>query len=134
MSRLILKKGGPTPVLASHKKRIFRLKRAFLCRSQRPVRRLSRQISSFRSETYFFFFLTNVHLTVMLHYRIQGFLRTELLVRNSFQSEVFHLRERQWKHRVSRIFERRLLPLLPPLTTPLFLVHLLAWGLWIYLK
>ena len=50
-------------MLASHKKRIFRLKRAFLCRSQRPVRRLSRQISSFRSETFFFFFFTNVHLS-----------------------------------------------------------------------
>ena len=28
----------------------------------------------------------------MLHYRIHGFLGTELLVWNSFQSEVFHLR------------------------------------------
>ena len=28
----------------------------------------------------------------MLHYRIHGFLRTDLLVRNFFQSEVFHLR------------------------------------------
>ena len=28
----------------------------------------------------------------MLHYRIHGHLRTELLFRNSFESEVFHLR------------------------------------------
>ena len=28
----------------------------------------------------------------MLHYRIHGFLHTELLVRNSFQSEAFRLR------------------------------------------
>ena len=28
----------------------------------------------------------------MLHYRVHGFLRTELLARNSFQGEVFHLR------------------------------------------
>ena len=39
---------------------------------------------------------------VMLHYKINGFLHMELLVRNSFQ-----------KHSVWLIFERRLYPLLP---------------------
>ena len=52
LSRLILKKGGFTPVLANHKKGIFPLKRAFLGESQRPVRRRSNQISSLRLETY----------------------------------------------------------------------------------
>ena len=54
--------------------------------SQRLVRQLSNQISSFRLETFFF---TYMQLTVMLHYRVHSFLRTELLVRNLFQSEVF---------------------------------------------
>ena len=52
LNRLILKKGGFTPVLANHKKGIFPLKRAFLGESQRQVRRLSNQISSFRLETH----------------------------------------------------------------------------------
>ena len=52
MSWLILKRGGSTPVLANHKKGIFRLKRAFLGESQRMVS----QLSSFRLETHFFFF------------------------------------------------------------------------------
>ena len=52
LSRLILKKGGFTPVLVNHKKGIFPLKRAFLGESQRQVRRLSNQISSFRLETH----------------------------------------------------------------------------------
>ena len=34
-------------------------------------------------------FLTYVQLTVMLHNRIHGFLRTELLVWSSFQSKFF---------------------------------------------
>ena len=88
LNRLILEKGSSTPVLANHKKIILPLKRAFLGESQRLVRRLSNQISILRLETHFFF-LTYVQLKVMLHYRIHSFLRTELLVRNSFQSEVF---------------------------------------------
>ena len=52
LSRLILKKGGFTPVLLDHKKRIFPLKRAFLGKNQRPVRWLSNQVSSFRLETH----------------------------------------------------------------------------------
>ena len=52
LSRLILKIGGFTPLLTNHKKGIFRLKRAFLGESQRPVRRLSSQVSSFRLETH----------------------------------------------------------------------------------
>ena len=51
LSRLILKKGGFIPVLADHKKGIFLLKRAFLCESQRPLRRPSNQFSSFRLKT-----------------------------------------------------------------------------------
>ena len=52
LSWLILKKGGFTPVLANHQKEIFPLKRAFLGESQRPLRRLSIQVSSFRLETH----------------------------------------------------------------------------------
>ena len=48
-------------------------------------------MSSFRLETHLIF-LTYVQLTYMLHYRILDFLCTELLIRNSFQAEVFHLR------------------------------------------
>ena len=44
-------------MLANHKKRSFSLKRAFLGDSQRPVRQLSNQISSFRLETLTFFVL-----------------------------------------------------------------------------
>ena len=69
-------------------KRIFPLKREFLGEIQRPIRRLANQISIFRLEAHQHF-LTEVQLTVMLHYRIHGFLHTELLVRNSFQSEAF---------------------------------------------
>ena len=77
-------------MLANHKKWIFLLKRAFLGESQRPVRRLSNQISSFRLETHWSF-LTDVQLTLMLHYRIHGFLRTE------FQNYAFLLREKQFR-------------------------------------
>ena len=73
LSGLILKRGGFTPTLANHKKGIFPLKRAFLSESQRLVRRLSNQISSFRLETHYSF-LTCVQLIYMLRYRIQGFL------------------------------------------------------------
>ena len=73
LSRLIWKKVGFTPVLANHKKGMFPLKRAFLGASQRPVRRISNEISSFRLETYFF---TYMKLTFMLHHRIYGFLST----------------------------------------------------------
>ena len=52
LSRLILGKGGSTPVLANHKKGIFPLKRALSGESQRSVRWLSNQISSFRLETH----------------------------------------------------------------------------------
>ena len=66
-------------MLANYKKAIFLLKRAFLDESQRPVRRVSSQISSLRLETHIFF-LTFVQLTFMLHYRIYGFSLTELSV------------------------------------------------------
>ena len=79
------------------------MKRAFLGQSQQPVRRLSNQISSFRLETHQLF-LTYVQLTVMLHYRIQGFLHTELLlVQNSFQSEGFCLRAAMKTQRLANI-------------------------------
>ena len=91
MSRLILEKGGSIPVLANHKKIILPLKRAFLGESQRPVRRLSNQILSFRLETHQLF-LTYVQLAAILHYRVHGSLHMELLVRNLFQREAFRLR------------------------------------------
>ena len=50
------------------------------------IKRLSRQISSFRSETYYFF-LTNVHLTVLLHYRIQGFQFEDGIISSEFVSK-----------------------------------------------
>ena len=52
---------------------------------------MTSQISSFRLGTHLSI-LTYLQLTFMLHYRIHGFLRTELLVRKAFQSYVFHLR------------------------------------------
>ena len=58
--------------------------------TQRPVRRLSNQISSFRLVTHLRF-LAYVQLTFMLCYRIHGFLLTELTVRKTIQSYVFHL-------------------------------------------
>ena len=64
------------------------LKRAFLGESQRPVRRLSNQISCFRLETHYSF-LAYVQLTFVLHYRIHGSLLTELTVWKAFQSSVF---------------------------------------------
>ena len=54
LSWLILEKGGSTPVLANHIKRVFPLKRAFLGESQWPVRRLSNQISSLKLEAHYF--------------------------------------------------------------------------------
>ena len=102
MRRLILGKGGSIPVLANHKKRILLLKRAFLGESQRPARRLSNQISSFRLETHQLF-LTYVQLTAMLHYRVHGSLHMELLVRNSFQREAFRLRAAMKTQRLANI-------------------------------
>ena len=52
LNRLILKKGGFTPALANNKKGIFQWKRALLVESQRPVRRISNQVLSFRLETH----------------------------------------------------------------------------------
>ena len=49
----------------------------------------SRRLSRERTLRDILNFLTYVQLTVMLHYRIRGFLRTELLVRSSFQSKFF---------------------------------------------
>ena len=54
LSQLVLEKGGSIPVLANHKKGILPLKKAFLGESQRLVRQLSNQISSFRLETHLF--------------------------------------------------------------------------------
>ena len=78
------------------------MKRAFFGESQRPVRPLSNQISSFRLETHQLF-LTYVQLTVMLYYRIHGLVHTELLVRNSFQSEGFRLTVEIKKQRLGKI-------------------------------
>ena len=102
LKRLTLERGGSTPVLINHKKGICPLKIAFLGENQRPIRRLSNQISSFRLETHQLFF-SYVQLTVMLHYRIHGFLHTELLVRNSFQSEAFRLRAAMKTQRLTNI-------------------------------
>ena len=98
-----MEKGGSTPVFATQKK-FFPLKRTLLGESQRPVKRLSNQISCLRLETHLFFsFLTYVKLTVMLHHTTHDFLGMESLVRNSFQSEVFHLRAAMKTQRFSNI-------------------------------
>ena len=49
----------------------------------------------------------------MLHYRIHGFLRTELLVRNSFESEVFHLRAPMKAQCFANIWMATLAPFAP---------------------
>ena len=55
LSLLILEKVGSTLLLANHKKGTFLLKSEFLGESQRQIRRLSNQISSFSFETILFF-------------------------------------------------------------------------------
>ena len=55
----------------------------------------------------------------MLHYRIDGFLHTELLIRDSFQSEGFHLRVPMKTQRLANIWKPALAPFCPALTTPL---------------
>ena len=89
-------------MLVNHKNGVSSLKRAFLDKSQRPVGRLSNQISSLGLERHFFF-LAYVQLTVMLGYRIHDFLRTELLVLNSFKSDIFHLRAAMKTQRFANI-------------------------------
>ena len=89
-------------MLTNHKKEIFPLKRGFLGESQRPVRWLSKQISSFRLETHQLF-LISIKLAVMLHYRIHGYLNKELLVRNSSQSEGFRLSAAMKTRRLANI-------------------------------
>ena len=64
LSRLVLKKGGFTPMLDNHKRGILPLKRAFLGESQRVVRWLSNQTSSFRMETDFDLGATNIYVTL----------------------------------------------------------------------
>ena len=49
----------------------------------------------------------------MLHYRIHGFLRTELLVRNSLQGEVFHVRAAMKTQRFANISKAALAPFAP---------------------
>ena len=51
LSRLVLKKSGFTSMLDNNEKGFFPLKRAFLSKSQRAIRRLSNQTSNFRIET-----------------------------------------------------------------------------------
>ena len=60
--------------------------------------------------------------TFMIHYRIHGFLLTELTVRKAFQGYVFSLEH--WESSNEKIAFRQYLkdgfsPLFPPLTTPL---------------
>ena len=89
LSRLILEKGGFTPVFANYKNGIFLLKRAFLGKRQQPVGRwLSNQMSSLRFQAFIFFLFTYVQLTFMLHYRIHSFLLRELSVQKARSSEL----------------------------------------------
>ena len=49
----------------------------------------------------------------MLHYTIHGFLRAELLIRNLFQSEAFHLRAAMKTQRFTNIWKATLSPFNP---------------------
>ena len=49
----------------------------------------------------------------MLHHRIHGFLHMELLVRNFFQSEAFHLRAAMKTQRFAIIWKAALAPFAP---------------------
>ena len=60
------KKGGCTLVLANHRKGIFPLKRAFSGESQPAIKRFSNEISSFRLETQYFFYLRAANIYVTL--------------------------------------------------------------------
>ena len=51
-----------------------------------------------------------MQLTVMLHYRVHGFLLTGLLVRNSFQSEAFRLRAAMKTQLLAYIWKAALAP------------------------
>ena len=116
-------------MLANHKRGIFPLKRGFWGESQRSVRRLSNQISSFRSGTHQRF-SSYVQLTFMLYNRIHGISLIELTVQKAFQSYVFHLsieratmKTQQWKHSNENTVFRWYLkgglsPFCSPLTTP----------------
>ena len=85
LSRLILKIGDFTPVSANHKKGIFPLKIAFLGESQRPVKRISNQTSSFKLETYEIFFdLThNWHLCYTIHIENSRLFTHGIIISNS---------------------------------------------------
>ena len=56
----------------------------------------------------------------MLHYRIHGFLHTELLVRNSFQSEAFRLRAAIKTQRSANIWKTALASIPPSDYAPVF--------------
>ena len=49
----------------------------------------------------------------MLGYRIHDFLRTELLVLNSFKSDIFHLRAAMKTQRFANIWKAALSPFAP---------------------
>ena len=66
-SRVILKKGSFTSVLADHKKGILPLKRVFLSESQRPVRRLSNQIFLDWEHTKVFWRTNTINIYVTLY-------------------------------------------------------------------
>ena len=68
----------------------FDLSRAFFGESQRPVKWFSNQISSFRQGTHQSF-LIYWKLTLMLHYRIQGFLTDGMISSEVFSKLMFYL-------------------------------------------
>ena len=86
-SRVILKKGSFTSVLADHKKGIFPLKRVFLSESQRPVRRLSNQIFLDWKHTKVFWRTNTINIYVTLY--------------NSRFFYVFLFQKAAWKQRIS---------------------------------
>ena len=59
------------------------------------------------------FKFTYVQLTFMLHYRIHGFLCTQLSVRKAFQSKVFHLRAAMKTQCFANIWKASLAPFSP---------------------
>ena len=97
-----------------HKKSFFPLKRTLLGESQRPVKRLSNQISSFRLEAHLFFSFfdlreSNSYVTPYnSRFFRHGIISPEFVSKWSFS-----FWEQQWKHSVSVIFEKRSYPSLP---------------------
>ena len=84
-------KCGFTSVLGNHTKENFGLNKAFLGETQQLIRRLFNQTSSFRMGTNKTFLIYE-QLTLMLHYRILGFLTDRVFSLGVVSKFSFYLR------------------------------------------